>query len=355
MYTDSSHITRIKQTKALLLPPHDRYTRSFTSPPPRSLALAATSSLFALSISVQGFNSPTICILFLPSAPITATSSLAPVWGPWPRCDELKQCPWKDSSKNTLLTSSILGLGGSLCDDGSPGRQQRKMCCNTNDGKKTWKKCGWHQELLENEEYFKFGFNTCRPTCPLDLVLVAQDRGEVNVDDANNVSKCIAGGRAHCCEAGYSNEKTIVNPVLDEYRKAANKYLEAPSCPNPNLIFDKRRSLARRAVDQKGFEVTDQLLLVLLTNATTHVMLEAMGHVWGSTIGARWPEYRMAYLRPFAMSLPTRLTMGPIDISHKFLCSPDYWADCIKFWLGTAPPGTVLLDCSDIVCSVRGR
>ena len=118
---------------------------------------------------------------------------------------------------------------------------------------------------------------------------------------------------------------------LDEYRKAANKYLEAPSCPNSNLIFDKRRSLARRAVDQKGFDVTDQLLLVLLTNATTQVILEAMRHVWDNTIGARWPEYRMANMRPFVMSLPTWLTIGPIDISHKFLYTPAYWAVRINF------------------------
>ncbi|KAK1756646.1 glycoside hydrolase, partial [Echria macrotheca] len=283
-------------------------------------------------------------------------------WGPWPACDALKQCPWKDSSKNTLVATSIIGLGGSLCDDSSPGRQQRKLCCNNKDSNKTWKNCKWYQELLDNDEYFKLGFNTCKPTCPKDLVLVAQDLGDVNVDDPNNVSKCVAGGRANCCEASYTYEKITPNPVLDEYRQSAQQYLQAPTCPNPDSVFRKRSSgmpsskdLILKRSDPVYYSRTSELLLTLLTGAAAQAMLDALGRIWDSTIGQLYTNMKIANLRDFAKTLSAWTIMGPIYVTHKFLCLPDYWNDRIAFWLGTAPTGTQLLDCATGKCSTSSK
>jgi chitinase len=272
-------------------------------------------------------------------------------WGPWPGCDDLKQCPWKDGSKNTQLVVTPAGTGGAWCDERGDGRQKRKLCCDTRDAKKTFKNCKWHQEILENDELYKFGISTCKPTCPLDLVLVAQDWGDENFRDPNN-PKCGAGMRAHCCEAAYSFDKTVENPVLDEYRSSALRWLEDATCPNPGNGIEF--PIARRAAADTPiyYHRIETLLLALLVRTETPVMLDALARVWDSTVGERYPFLRIDRLRPYAESLPSWMATGPIDVSHKFLCLPDYWNErSAYFWRAG---GTDAIVCGNARCPSDG-
>lgn len=199
---------------------------------------------------------------------------------------------------------------------------KRKYCCDTSNKKATFSDCQWYDYGLGLDDG---GF--CRNNCPSNRIRIALDTG---------ADGCESGGKARCCLPSYSDTIEVENPKLEEYRDALNLYLEDPVCATPGTIINKRGSLQAytpptsalslfKRATSPGEAKTQTMLLEILVTVGTGAMLDVMEDIWDSIIGEKWPNLKVAKLRPFVKDLPEYGHDGPIQIAHDIVCSPNGW------------------------------
>jgi hypothetical protein len=217
---------------------------------------------------------------------------------------------------------------------------KRKYCCDTSNKKKTFSDCQWYDYGLGLDDG---GF--CRNNCPSNRIRIALDTG---------ADGCESGGKARCCLPSYSDTIEVENPKLEEYRNALKLYLEDPVCATPGTIINKRGSLQAytpptsalslfKRATSPGEAKTQTMLLEILVTVGTSAMLDMMEDIWDGIIGEKWPNLKVARLRPFVKDLREYGKDGPIQMAHDIVCSPNAWNNRVG--------GTNTVNCTEGFCT----
>ncbi|TPR05868.1 hypothetical protein CAN33_0011610 [Aspergillus niger] len=178
-------------------------------------------------------------------------------WSEAPMCD-WGECPVVDDKKSTTLALATAGSGDAVCnvrsfswDDGI-AVQERKLCYDSTQDKKTWDNCDWYDSVDSPPKGKPDDY--CVDSCPSDMVRLATYRYDKN---------CAGGVRAFCCTDNYYSSKSQTNPEMAGFRSSLNNYLEDGTCSMGESASLSRRDLFGR--DTNKYEDLQFLIPLLYT------------------------------------------------------------------------------------------
>lgn len=126
------------------------------------------------------------------------------------------------------------------------------------------------------------------------------------------------GASAQYCPVWVWDYKEVENPLLTQYRTAANNWVNGPVCPKENTIggpIQKRGDLivygaaaqqstaSAAATSGSDADLTESLLLILLTSAASKPMLDSETIIWDNTVGVKFRNLKLATFKAFIQGL----------------------------------------------------
>ncbi|KAL3257000.1 hypothetical protein ABHI18_007162 [Aspergillus niger] len=246
-------------------------------------------------------------------------------WSEAPMCD-WGECPVVDDKKSTTLALATAGSGDAVCnvrsfswDDGI-AVQERKLCYDSTQDKKTWDNCDWYDSVDSPPKGKPDDY--CVDSCPSDMVRLATYRYDKN---------CAGGVRAFCCTDNYYTSKSQTNPEMADFRSSLNNYLEDGTCSMGESASLSRRDLFGRDTDKyEDLQFLIPLLYTLLVKNDTDLnakeKLEA-GY-WDD-----WAKSNsltglvLSTLRSFVRQTRLWYEMGGKYVAQNILCRPTTWND----------------------------
>ncbi|GKZ76116.1 hypothetical protein AnigIFM56816_005091 [Aspergillus niger] len=246
-------------------------------------------------------------------------------WSEAPMCD-WGECPVVDDKKSTTLALATAGSGDAVCnvrsfswDDGI-AVQERKLCYDSTQDKKTWDNCDWYDSVDSPPKGKPDDY--CVDSCPSDMVRLATYRYDKN---------CAGGVRAFCCTDNYYTSKSQTNPEMADFRSSLNNYLEDGTCSMGESASLSRRDLFGRDTDKyEDLQFLIPLLYTLLVKNETDLnakeKLEA-GY-WDD-----WAKSNsltglvLSTLRSFVRQTRLWYEMGGKYVAQNILCRPTTWND----------------------------
>lgn len=242
-------------------------------------------------------------------------------WGKYPMCEETSSCPVTDSKKTDLLASSNSGSGGAVCNAYYKGHvlpkdppEERKFCYDSSNKKERFSDCLWYG-----------GVGTMPSGAPKNWCLSGCPNNRVRVAMAYHKDCAQLSSKALCCVPNMVDVIQVENPKLDEYRDALEEYLKNPRCAVPEP-FTKRSSpsLIKRK-EKWPYDITGQMLLVLLSNGGGGAMLDTMEEIWNKAMGDKFSHLHFPSFRKYAQSLYVYTSHGPIALAEKIKCNLNHW------------------------------
>ncbi|KAH5292828.1 hypothetical protein HBI11_188100 [Parastagonospora nodorum] len=262
-------------------------------------------------------------------------------WGKYPMCEETSSCPSGDSKKSTLLGSANAGSGQDICNAYYKGQvlpkdppNERKFCYDDSNSEERFSDCIWYA-----------GVGTMLPGAPANWCLSGCPNNRVRIGMGYDKDCANFSYRALCCVPHMTDIIQVENPKLNEYRNSLEEYLKNPRCEVPEP-FTKRSSpsLIKRA-EKWPYDITGQILLLLLTNSAGGAMLDSMQEIWNKAMGDKYSYLHFPSFRKYAQSLNVYTSHGPIALAEKIKCNLNYWN-------ARASNGTKkTIVCNDVPCS----
>ncbi|KAF2820809.1 glycoside hydrolase [Ophiobolus disseminans] len=240
-------------------------------------------------------------------------------WGKYPMCEEQSSCPAGDSKKKDLLGSANAGSGQAICNAYYKGQvlpkdppNERKFCYDGSNSKQRFSDCVWYG-----------GVGTMPSGAPKDWCLSGCPSNRVRIGRGYDKKCANQSYRALCCVPHMTDSVQVDNPKLEEYRNAMAAYVKDPKCDNPGFATRDLHALMGRA--EKSPSITVQgIVLALLVQTGSNALLDLAKDIWNKAM-ERYTYLQFPALRDYIKSTNAYRTQGPIEMSMKIVCSPNYW------------------------------